>query len=136
MAEKENPVEATTIVQNLVLLFVKHVLWKKKKLKKVREKSAGNPKKGEKSVCANAPSDLWSSVPTFCTTTIVKKTRWKSAHAHAITSGSTTTANMVLSVPIYYSRKFKMTTTARQMFRNRRDSRWADKLWSVTILSF
>ena len=30
MAGKENPVEATTIVQNFVLLLAKHMLWKKK----------------------------------------------------------------------------------------------------------
>jgi hypothetical protein len=29
MAGKENPVEATTIVQNVVMLLVKHVLWNK-----------------------------------------------------------------------------------------------------------
>ena len=36
----ENPVEATTIVQNCVLLLVKHVLWKKneKEMKKKEEK--------------------------------------------------------------------------------------------------
>jgi hypothetical protein len=33
MAENENPVEATTIVQNFVLLLVKHMQWKQKQKK-------------------------------------------------------------------------------------------------------
>jgi hypothetical protein len=36
-----------------------------------------------------------STLPTFCTTTLVRKTRGKPAYAHAITSGSTT-ANTTL----------------------------------------
>jgi hypothetical protein len=55
MAGKENPVETTTIVQNRVLLLVKHVLWKKneeewKKMKNKNKKQKKNyrEKKREK----------------------------------------------------------------------------------------
>ena len=71
------------------------------KMKK-RGKSAGNTKKrAETRLRMRALKG--STLPTFCTTTIVrKKSREKSAHAHAITSGSTTTANLFFSVTIYY----------------------------------
>ena len=46
MAGKEHPVEATTIVQNVVMLLAKHVLWKK--ILKMRKKNEKKWKKSEK----------------------------------------------------------------------------------------
>jgi hypothetical protein len=56
MAGKENPVETTTIVQNCMLLLVKHVLWKKneeewkknEKQNKNQKINYGEKKTGEK----------------------------------------------------------------------------------------
>jgi hypothetical protein len=49
MAGKENPVETTTIVQNFVLFLVKHVLWKKIKMKKNDKKWKTKTKSKKKS---------------------------------------------------------------------------------------
>ena len=69
----------------------------KKKTKKQFEKSTGKVRETRLRMRASKGSTL----PTFCTITIVRKKRGKYAHAHTITSGSTT-ANVVLFVPIYY----------------------------------
>jgi hypothetical protein len=101
---------------------------KKKKWKEKRKKRREITKKGRETRFPRRASKWTASVsrvPTFCTTTIVKKNAGKNphmrtrslrdyrtgplpvtslmvAHAHAITSSSTTSSNMTWAVPIYY----------------------------------
>ena len=62
---------------------------KKQKIEKNTGKKCAKPEKGRGTLLRlRAPKD--STLSTFRTTTIVRKNAGKSAHAYAITSGSTT----------------------------------------------